>query len=62
MRDKIVMSIYVKSTIDDAAYSCIKLFDIIYFSKGLMANIKVGSKVNTKIIANSIAIPVKTPK
>ena len=33
-----------------------------YLSKGLINNIKEGSKVKTKTIANNIASPVKTPK
>ncbi len=32
------------------------------FSKGLNTNSKAGSKVNTDIIANNIAIPVNIPK
>ena len=33
-----------------------------YFPNGLINKIKDGSKVNTEIIANNIAIPVKIPK
>ena len=32
------------------------------FSNGLINNIKDGNKVNTEIIANNIAKPVKIPK
>ena len=43
-------------------YKATSIVDLIYFPNGLINNIKEGSKVNTEIIANNIAKPVKIPK
>ena len=39
-------------------YEAISIIDLIF----LIIKIREGSKVNTEIIANNIAIPVNTPK
>ena len=47
----------------DVGASLILIYFMIQcFLKGLINNIKEGSKVNTEIIANNIARPVKIPK
>ena len=53
---------YVRSITEIELKKSLSRSDINYFPNGLIKIIKEGSKVNTEIIAKSIASPVKMPK
>tara|TARA_Y100000389_G_C16995312_1_gene286900 strand:+ start:325 stop:501 length:177 start_codon:yes stop_codon:yes gene_type:complete len=53
---------YVRSITEIELKKSLSRSDINYFPNGLIKIIKEGSKVNTEIIAKSIARPVKIPK